>query len=280
MSNREQIEYWNGRAGDRWTAHQESISRTLESFGRAGIERLQLGAGQRVLDVGCGCGDTTLELAACVGDSGFVCGVDLSAQMIERAKERCSGLSQVELKKADAAEHDFGLEFDAVFSRFGVMFFADPTSAFRNLRRVLSPQGHLAFVCWCGVEANPWCSVVLDAVRDILGDQTPDVSGDGPGPFAFADEDRVRRILDVAGFSAVELRPFDDDFVFSVSGLGDAVAFSMGVGPAAAALADASVDAERARAALCEALLPWLSGDRVALPGRAWIVHADSSART
>lgn len=274
--NDEQLEYWNGAGGQRWVAYQEALDRMVRPFGSAARQRLQLCPGEHVLDVGCGCGDTTLELSAAVGASGSVTGVDLSASMLARARERNPGATLI---AADASAHAFDRRFDAIFSRFGVMFFADPVAAFRHLRRALAsaPGGRLGFVCWRSPAENAWASVPAAAVRAALPD-APIGALDravGPGPFALADPDFVRGVLQQAGFGAVEITPFDQEVELASTGLQAAVDFALKAGPAARLLAQASeAEKRRAAASVAEALSPYLAGARVALHGAAWIVVA------
>src|SRR5262249_38336345 len=149
-----------------------------------------------VLDVGCGCGDSTVDLARRVAPDGTVVGMDISAVMLERARQtaREQGVN-ARFEHADAQTHAFApASFDVLFSRFGVMFFADPTAAFANLRSALRPGGKLAFVCWQSLAENPWMLVPLGAAFQIIP-PPPMPAPDAPGPFAFADQSRVRSIL-------------------------------------------------------------------------------------
>src|SRR5262249_32133419 len=148
--NAEQVRFWNDAGSRRWVRQQALLDAMLASLGRRALERAAARHGERVVDVGCGCGDTSLALARAVGVTGRVTGIDVSRPMLERAGERAreAGLGTVCFVEADAQTHPFAREHDLVFSRFGVMFFIDPVVAFRNLRGALGPGGRLAFVCW------------------------------------------------------------------------------------------------------------------------------------
>ncbi|HEY5658515.1 MAG TPA: class I SAM-dependent methyltransferase, partial [Myxococcota bacterium] len=157
--NAEQIQYWNHASGPGWVAAQARIDGQVAPFGLLAMERAGIVEGERVLDVGCGTGQSTLQLVERVGRKGSVTGIDVSAPMLARATERAkqAGFKNVSFLRADAQTHRFDpRHFDLIYSRFGVMFFADPRAAFANLRTALTPGGHLSFVCWQERAKNPW----------------------------------------------------------------------------------------------------------------------------
>ena len=158
--NAQQAKYWNDVAGPKWVALAEAINGQIQPIGHAAMERARIERGQRVLDVGCGCGQTSLELAQRVGEQGHVDGLDLSEPMLAEARVRGAELKNLQFTAADVQVH--GLEeaaYDRIFSRFGVMFFDDPEAAFANLRGALAPGGQLTFVCWQEIGSNPWMAV-------------------------------------------------------------------------------------------------------------------------
>lgn len=266
-----EIEFWNGVAADRWVTHQAELDARIAVYGRAAIDALQPAPGERVLDVGCGCGDTVLSLAERVGAGGRVVGLDVSRRMLERARERARGIAHVELTLEDAAAYRPSAPFDAVCSRFGVMFFSDPVGAFANLCAALRPGGRMAFACWRAISENPWASVPLGAALSIVPPPPPAPEG-APGPFAFADAARVRRVLGEAGFTDVSLSPFDAPMLLGET-LEGALRYASEMGPAARLTNDLSpADAARVKAALEAALAP--HGPRVALGGAVWVVTA------
>ncbi|HZS35472.1 MAG TPA: methyltransferase domain-containing protein [Polyangia bacterium] len=280
--NDEQIAFWNGPRGEEWVKEQEAMDRALEPFGRAALERAEPRAGEHAIDVGCGCGATTLALAAAVGPSGGVVGVDVSAPMLARARERARGLAHVTFVEGDAAAHAFERRADLVFSRFGVMFFADPAAAFANLRGALSPRGRAAFVCWRKLADNPWLGVPLAAAKRIVPPLEPPPPADAPGPLAFADPDRVRAILERAGFVEAAIAPFDHRMPLGDGrGLDAAVEHAITIGPTARLIAVANPDAAtlaRVRREVREALAPHADASGVSFPAGAWIVTARASA--
>ena len=185
--NAEQITYWNEQSGPKWVALDGRLDALISPYGDRALERTKPALGERVLDVGCGCGRTTLELAARVGSPGSVTGIDISTVMLARARERArkSGAQNVRFENADVQTHAFEPgSFDLAFSRFGVMFFADPVAAFANLRGALAPGGRLAFVCWQPLANNPWMQVPLAATAPHLKLPEPPVLVREPGALA------------------------------------------------------------------------------------------------
>lgn len=275
--NAEQITYWNESAGPRWVVMQDALDEQIAPLGLAAMDRLAPAAGERLIDVGCGCGQTTLQLARRVAPGGTVTGVDISRPMLARARERAAGTEGVTFVEADAQRHAFAPgATDAVFSRFGVMFFADPTAAFANLRGAVRAGGRLAFACWQAPQRNPWMMHAMMAVVPHIP-LPPPPPPEAPGPFAFADDARVRRILGDAGWADVAVDPLDTTLVIGGSGasLDQAVEFIMGMGAAAASVQAATPDQRRAAAAAVrEVFQPHHGPDGVRMEAGAWIVTA------
>ena len=272
-SNKEQIDFWNGDAGKRWVAQQERLDAMLADIGAAVLKTAAAKSGEHVLDIGCGCGKTSLELADAVGPSGRVVGADISEPMLAHAKSRIGSRSQLSFLHADASVHRFDAEFDLIFSRFGVMFFADPDSAFANLRRSLKPTGRIAFVCWREPRENDWVRVPVAAAREHVPPQPP-LGPEDPGPFAFANPGRVRRILANGGFDEITMRPFDTAMALGET-LDDAVAYIQEFGPISRLLNDATAPQREAAAiAIREAMAPYAKSSPVRLTGATWLVTA------
>jgi SAM-dependent methyltransferase len=193
-----------------WVEVREPLELQLAPLGRRALAALAPRPGESVLDIGCGGGETTLELARLIAPDGTVVGIDLSAAVLTFAQRAANGYERMRFVQADAQVFPFEpASFDAAFSRFGVMFFADPTAAFINIRRSLRPNGRVAFVCWRALEENPIDIVPLRAASAHLPPQ-PAHDPDGPGPFAFANPDRVRGILESAGFGEIEITAHDE----------------------------------------------------------------------
>jgi SAM-dependent methyltransferase len=273
--NAEQIRYWND-AGPKWVSRGRLLDAQLAPLGREVMDRAAIAPGAAVLDVGCGCGETTVELAARVGPTGTVTGVDVSAPMLEAARARAAGLPHVRFVEADAQTHRFSpASQDLLFSRFGVMFFTDPAAAFANLRAALRPEGRVAFICWQPLGRNDWLRVPLLAALQHLPPPPPPAP-DAPGPFAFGDPERVRDILARAGFDHVALEPLETTLTVGGGGsIDEAVEFLLELGPAGALLRDADPALRPAVAASVRAaILPFAGPGGVRMPGAAWIVTA------
>lgn len=279
-SNHEQIECWNGAVGERWAELQSALDRMLRPFGQVTLDGLALSAGAHVVDVGCGAGDSSLSIAERVGPSGSVLGVDVSSPLLALARERAGTRPGITFALGDAATQRFPGRFSAVHSRFGVMFFADPLVAFRNLATALSDDGRLAFCCWRDRLDNPWCQLPLEIVRRHVA-VAPDLKHPrAPGPFAFAEPDYVRDILQNAGFEDVTLQRVDRAMPLSNAGVRDAANLLVRVGPASSLLADqAPATRERVRDDIAGALSRIAHGDAVSLEGSAWLVLARARHR-
>ena len=205
--NVKQRDEWNDTEGRRWLERHERIDQQIAPLGRRAMDRASIRPGERILDVGCGCGETTVDLARRVGGTGFALGVDISALLIEAARKLAqeSRVANVRFEAADAQTHSFPAgSFDLLFSRFGIMFFDDPEAAFRNLRSALRPGGRLAFVCWPAPQENLFVTIPRTAAARHITLPTPS-EPDAPGPFALADADRIRRILTRSSFTAVDI---------------------------------------------------------------------------
>ncbi len=274
--NAAQATYWNETAGPTWAELQAPLDRQLEPLGRRVMAELPL-PGARVLDVGCGAGATSLALAEAVGPDGAVLGVDVSHPLLEVARARAAGRSNLTFQEADAQA--FALPpaaFDAVFSRFGVMFFSDPAAAFANLRRALKPGGRLAFVCWRAPTENPVMVLPMQAALPLVATPPAPAEPGAPGPFAFADPERVRGILESAGFEAIAITPHDEKI--GSGGLDTALGIALRVGPLGTLLRENPDQRDAVVAAVRDALAPHEGPDGVKLDSATWIVTARNPA--
>jgi len=273
-SNAQQIEYWNGPVGERWAALQERIDLHMGEITQALLRFAAPCADEHVLDIGCGCGTTTLLLTLEAGRDGAVAGIDISRPMLNVARARAMAQNAgVTFIEADAAGYDFQPVFDLAISRFGIMFFADPIDAFANIRNALLPPGRFVFVCWRALAENRWASEPMAAAMSLLPPQEP-VDPSAPGPFALADGDRLRDILHRAGYSEVTIEPFDGAMNMGAT-LADAAAEVLNIGPLARAAAELD-EATRAkiRTAVEGAYAKYVSPAGVTPPAACWLVRA------
>lgn len=268
--NETQASYWNGRAGEKWAAMQGRLDRMLSEA----TETLRATAGdltgQRVLDVGCGTGETCVHWLEAGAQ---VTGVDLSSAMLAVAADRTHG--RASLFQADATTWTSEAAFDLVVSRLGVMFFSDPEASFANLTRNLRPGGRVLFVCWREFSENDWVRLPFDTIRDLVPEATPPTPH-APGPFALADGVRLAGILSRAGLAEVRLERLDFPVCLSdTGGAAEAADLLTQIGPTGAALAEATAEV-RAIAAqrLTAALAPHERGGAVRLGGAVWLVQA------
>lgn len=263
--------YWD-RAGKVWVEQQALLDRLYQPITEAVIARAGLVNGERALDVGCGAGATTLAAAWRTGPSGRAVGVDISGALLELARRRAGeeGVESVEFRQADAQTCDFEPAFDAVVSRFGVMFFPDPVAAFANLRRAAKPGRGLSFASWRGLEDNAISQVPLTAAAPFLPAAATVFEKDAPGRFGLADPDRTRRILQAAGWREISIEPLDDPTPVSFDEL---MTMSLRVGPLNPVLAKADDDLRgRVREAVADALAPYVENGFARMNSACWLV--------
>jgi SAM-dependent methyltransferase len=274
--NTDEIAYWNGPGGQRWLNRQPALDALLAPTAEVLLYRAAARVGEVVLDIGCGCGATSIALARCVAPSGRVLGIDVSAPMLERARQLVLQGLPVDFAVADATVYPFEPgRADLLCSRFGVMFFADPVRSFTNMRCGLRSGARLAFACWRELRENPWSLLPLqEAYRHVP--RLPEVGPEHPGPFSFAAERRVRGILARAGFHAIELEPITVSLdLANGRGLDAAVDAALSIGPASRALDGQSPELRAAAAESIRAVLAqYQVGDTVPLPSAFWIVTA------
>jgi SAM-dependent methyltransferase len=268
----EQAAFWNGKGGQMWLAAYDRIQRSLAAYSEAALAAAAAKPGEKVLDVGCGTGTTTARLAEAVAPAGHVLGVDISEPLIGAARQQ--QLGNATFAVSDAAVYPFdAATFDLVFSRFGVMFFAEPVKAFENLRRALKPTGRLVFVCWRKPDENPWGAVPMRAAAPHL----PPMERPGPedpGQYAFADPARVERILKAAGFGVPAFRKLDE-MNFMGKDVADVLDNLARFGPLARLFGEAAPEqVAKARQAIAEALAPHAKPEGISLPGACWLVSA------
>ena len=268
----EQQAFWNGAGGKMWLASYERIQRGIVKFSEAALAGAAAQPGEKVLDVGCGTGSTTAELARAVGSDGHVLGVDISETLIGAA--RAHKLANATFTVGDAATYPFeAASVDLIFSRFGVMFFADPVAAFKNLRRALRPLGRMLFLCWRTPMENPWGLVPMRAATPHL----PPFERPGPedpGQYSFGDRARVERILKQAGFGTPVFRTLDQQIPMGKD-IPEALDNFGKFGPLARLFAESTPEQiAKAKVAIGEALKPHVGPEGIHLAGACWLVSA------
>ena len=204
-ANRDQVQAWDGDEGAYWADHADYFDRSVAAYHQRLLAAAAIGRTERVLDIGCGTGQTTRD-AARAAPRGSALGVDLSARMLEVARRQAAveGLANVEFEQADAQIHPFPTEgFEVAISRTGAMFFGDLTAAFTNISRALGPGGRLVLLAWQWLSANEWIREISGALA--AGRDLPAPPPDAPGPFALSDPDRVRTVITTAGFTDIDL---------------------------------------------------------------------------
>ena len=274
--NADQLAFWNGPGGHTWVARQEHTDITLAPVTEALLAFAAPQSGERVLDIGCGCGATTLEFARAVGPAGRVAALDISGPMLAegQARAKAAGIANTAWQQADPAMAALDA-YDLLTSAFGVMFFGDPVGAFANMRGAATPGARMAFVCWRALAENPWMEVPMNAVSCHLPPR-PKAVPHAPGMFAFADPERVSEVLTAAGWAAPRLEKLDLDLdIAGGRGLEQAVDQSTKIGAVNSWLRNQPTDVVSAAiASVRAALAPHVDGASVRLPGAMWLVSS------
>jgi SAM-dependent methyltransferase len=280
MSNAEQFEYWNGDAGKRWALEDDTMARLLQPISLALLDHAAVKDCDSALDVGCGGGSQSMLLADRMGPGARVLGVDISGPMLEVARGKAadagSDIAAVEFLQADASTHPFEPgSFDLLFSRFGVMFFDDPVAAFSNMHKSLRPQAKLAFACWQPLKDNEWTLLPLQAaLQHLPAPEMPDPHA--PGPFAFADPQRVEGILQDSGFGDITVTSFTREIRFGEADTLPASVRQLAmIGPVSRLLAGQPPEVmAQVFGSMEEVLAPYYSDGALNLPGAIWFVTA------
>lgn len=274
--NTDMLAFWNGRGGYTWVARQEHTDITLTPVTDALLAFAAPRAGERVVDIGCGCGAPTLEFARAVGPSGRVAGLDISGPMLAEGERRASAaaIANIDWRQADPATTALD-EYDLLTSAFGVMFFGDRVAAFTNMRRGAAPDARMALVCWRTLAENPWMEVPMIAVAQHLPPR-PKAVANAPGMFAFADPEHVTGVLTAAGWAPPRFEKLDMDLDIAAGrGLEEAVVQSTEIGAVNSWLRNQPAEVVSAAvASLGEALAPYADGASVRLPGAMWLISS------
>jgi ubiquinone/menaquinone biosynthesis C-methylase UbiE len=267
----EQAARWNGDSGRAWVEQQAALDAMFKPFEALLTEAIR--EGERVLDVGCGTGSTTLAAARMTGLQGGCVGIDISAPMLDAARRRAEReRAAATFIQADAQTYAFEAEtFDTIISRFGVMFFGDPVAAFANLRRAVRADGRLCFAAWRSAEENPFMTTTERAAAPFL-QNIPSRPTNGPGQFAFAEARRVRDILEESGWTDIGVRSVDVACSFSQDNL---VSFFTRLGPLGTIFRDIDASTrEQVIEAVRGAFAPFIAGGDVRYTAACWLVSA------
>ena len=275
--NIKQKQLWSGAGGDVWVDKQREMDIMLNPLGERAIQGLDLSGEIKILDIGCGCGATTLEIAKAV-TQGEVIGVDISEPMLERATKTASDmmLNNTSFQVKDVQVDEMPLSyFDIAFSRFGVMFFEDPFEAFKNINHSLKDNGQLSFVCWQHASLNPWQSLSIQVIKEFL--DLPAPAPKSPGPFAFEDKNYINEILTESGFRDIEIKDNQEDIVmFSGKSIREACEDYLTINPVVTEMLKNSPT--ELREEILEALIGKFSdfhnNEGLLFPSATWIVTA------
>ncbi|HET7651664.1 MAG TPA: class I SAM-dependent methyltransferase [Acidimicrobiales bacterium] len=276
-TNAEQWRAWDGDEGAYWAAHADRFDRAVAPHHDRLMAAAAISAGERVLDIGCGTGQTTRDAARAASPGGTALGVDLSSGMLDVARARAAddGLDNVAFAQVDAQVHPFDpASFDVAISRTGAMFFGEPVVAFTNIARALRPGGRMALVAWQSFADNEWIREITGALTG--GRPLSPPPPDAPGPFSLADPARVHALLDAAGFVDVDLTGVSAPEWFGVDA-DDAHAFVLGL--TGWMLRDADDDTRgRAVDALRSTMRAHEGPDGVTFASAAWVITAKRAA--
>ena len=274
------VQFWNQVLAPKFIRFKHILVDGLSRHSEAVVPTLPVGTGDRVLDVGCGFGDTAIRLAEMVGPTGQVVGVDCCDAFLDyaRADVRARGLTNISFVRADAETALPENQFDFVFARFGTMFFANPVAGLRNMRKALRPGGRMVHIVWRDRKDNPWLSMAKDIVLDFLPQPGADAQTCGPGPFSMADESTVRAMMKAAGYEDVAFRRVDAPVLVGRD-VADAIAFQLAIGPAGEVYREAGPLAEAKRpeieAALAKAIRQQASAsDGIVMDSSSWVITA------
>ena len=273
------VDFWNEILAPKFTKYRHVLVGGLTHHSAKIFPSLEVRAGDRVVDVGCGFGDTAIALAKRAGPSGSVLGIDCCEAFLEiaRGDAAAAGVDNVEFVEADVQLYPFAGDFDFCFSRFGTQFFDNPVAGLKSMRRALRPGGTMTMIVWRAIEDNPWFGVAKEIVLRFLPPPGDDARTCGPGPFSMANQDMVTKQLEIAGYSDIAFERVDAPLMVGNSP-DDAAGFQLAIGPAGEVFREAGEEAESKRAEITAALQAELSkyetDEGIVLPSSSWVVTA------
>jgi len=278
------VRFWNEVLAPKFIRFKHILVDGLSHHSEAIFPTLPVRPGDRVLDVGCGFGDTAIKLAALVGPTGSVVGIDCCDAFLDYARTdvRARNLANITFVRGDAEIALPTNQFDFVFARFGTMFFANPVAGLRNMRRALKPGGRMVHIVWRARADNPWLSMAKDVVLRFLPPPGDDALTCGPGPFSMSDEATVRKMMEIAGYQSIEFHRVDAPVLVGKD-VKDAIAFQLAIGPAGEVFREAGAEAENKRPQIETALADAINRQKIAADGivmdsSSWVISAINPA--
>lgn len=272
------VQFWNDVLAPKFIRFKHVLVGGLTQHSEAVFPNLPVNAGDRVLDVGCGFGDTALKLAARVGPAGQVIGVDCCDAFLQEAWSAAhqAGVTNVRFQRGDAEIALPHEDFDLVFARFGTMFFANPVAGLRNMRKALRPGGRMVHIVWRDRADNPWLSMAKDIVLEFLPQPGDDAQTCGPGPFSMASEQATRTMMEVAGYIDISFERVDAPVLVG-NDVQDAIDFQLAIGPAGEVFREAGALAEQKRDDIERALAvainqQKMSAQGIVMPSSSWVI--------
>ena len=277
--NQDQKEFWNEKKGKIWISLEKNIEKMLGPLGDHAINTLKPKVGEKILDVGCGTGSTSLKLSKLVGKEGLITGIDISEPILGFAKKQANvkRIKNIKFVLADAQNFQFSENnYDAVFSRFGIMFFEDPITAFKNIRKSLKDKGRLTFICWCSREENDWINLSSNIASQFL-ELPPKANPKDPGPFALEDHRYIEEILINSGWKNIVIKNHGEKIIVGET-LDSSAEFLSRMGPMSVPFENANEQTkEKVISALKECYSKYLTPKGVEFHFSSWIVSALNS---
>jgi ubiquinone/menaquinone biosynthesis C-methylase UbiE len=278
------VDFWNHTLAPKFIKYKHILVDGLTHHSEAVFPSLPVKQGDRVLDIGCGFGDTAIKLARLVGPGGEVVGLDCCEAFLDYGRKDAAnlGLRNVSFVNGDALLDHFEPEYDFVFARFGTMFFANPVAGLRNMRKALKPGGTMTHIVWRTRSDNPWLSMAREIVLRFLPPPGDDALSCGPGPFSMADEVMVARMMEIAGYSDITFRRVDAPVLVGKT-VEDAVNFQLAIGPAGEVFREGGQQAETQRAQIEAALADAISFQKkdaggIVMDSSSWVISARNCA--
>ncbi len=282
VQSAEYVEFWNEILVPKFNKYKHILVDGLTHHSEAIFPSLKVKEGDKVLDVGCGFGDTAIKLAERVGPNGKVVGLDCCKAFLDYGRKDASGrgLTNVSFIEGDALLERFEPEYNFVFSRFGTMFFSNPVVGLRNMRSALKPGGIMTHIVWGAPDVNPWLSMAKDVVLKFLPPPEEDARTCGPGPFSMADKPMVTKMMEIAGYEDITFTRVDAPVLVGKT-VEDAINFQLAIGPAGEVFREAGEEAEAKRgeieAALAEAInAQKKEADGIVMDSSSWVISCSN----